>query len=154
MFSELDKHKRERQTPETKNYNTPSINESPVMSRSKRERSPVEFSPSPRQFGRSPTPTPKRTFTIPGSKATSVSSCSVWSPDVCHEVHITIPKKQILNIPSSKRRALMGYNLPEINEQNYLSCPAISKVTTKERVKTTDLYNTGSRIQNILPIKF
>lgn len=79
----------------------------------------------------------------PGSKATCVSSCSMWSPDVCNvnAMLITLPRKEILNIPSAKRRALMGCNLPVINEQNYLSCPAIEKykvvVTVSSKLKVT-----------------
>jgi hypothetical protein len=105
----------QRQTPDER------INNGSTLSPSKRNEQ------SPRQLRRSPTCTPKRTCTVPGSKATSVSGCSAWSPDIFNTVLITLPRKDILNIPSAKRQALMGYNLPVVNEQNYLSCPAISK---------------------------
>ena len=82
----------------------------------------------PKLFRRSPSSrTPIRTFTAPGSKATSPSSCHMWSPDVYNTIVISVPRKAVLNIPSVKRRALMGYDLPVVNEQSYVSCPAISK---------------------------
>jgi hypothetical protein len=87
-----------------------------------------QYEQSPKRCQRSPASrTPKRTFTVPSSKTTSVSSCRMWSPDVYNMVLTTVPRKSVLNIPSVKRRALMGYNLPVVNEQNYVSCPAMSK---------------------------
>ena len=72
--------------------------------------------------------TPKRTSTISGDKATTPSSChDVLSSDVCSTIVISVPRMAVLNIPSVKRRALMGYDLPVVNEESYVSCPAMSK---------------------------
>lgn len=118
------------ETFEVKKTNSPHT-ASPAM---KNERSPTILTPGPTQFRRSTTRTPKRTHTVP----TSVSSCSTWSPDVCSPLLNTVAKKEILNIPSAKRRALLGYNLPVINEQNYVSCPAIAKFRETLCVEDSD----------------
>ena len=119
----LPLQKENEQTQKTETFRVKKTN-SPQTANSamKNERSPTILTPSPGEFRRSATRTPKRTRTAP----TSVSSCSTRSPDVCSPL-LTLPKMEILKIPSAKRRALMGYNLPVINEQNYVSCPALSK---------------------------
>ena len=117
-----------RETLEVKKTNRPKTTSHAM----KNEPSQVGLSLSPKQFQSSTTRTLKRTRTVPAS----VSSCSSRSPDVCSPLLLTPPKKKILNIPSAKRQALMGYNLPVINEHNYVSCPAISKC--KEAVCVED----------------
>ena len=113
----------QRVTPEKPMDNSPTKTSSPTLSPWKRGgRGPKEFRRSPSSR------TPKAsTITIHGSKGNSVSSYSVWSPDAGNAIHITRPRQKILDIPLAKRRALMGYNLPDVNEQNYVSCPAMSK---------------------------
>lgn len=93
------------------------------------EHSPKLQRRSPRQSRISPSRSPKCTGEVPGSKTTSVSSCSLLPCDVfnCNAVFSSTQKKRILNISSAKRRALMGYNLPEINERHYISCPGLPR---------------------------
>ena len=85
-----------------------------------------------RREQRTPSSTPKRTFASHsnGKKTIGVPGCCVSTQD--KSVHAPQRRKEILNIPSAKRRLLMGLNLPDVNEQNYLSCPAMvkCKVTT------------------------